>query len=342
MSFGIFSAFFYGLEIYPLTDLAAITFCMIAVILINKIRDDGRIVNLLMYSFFLGIVLYLSYNIRTIYLFAGCYLAVLLCVYLHKSGKHLKDKILSVASTFAGVYLGGLPQGYMNYYQLGHFNIKVPTNNLMVKQIFWGILYQRYDTACVDMKQLGEHPSYAIYFEDMVGQALVKKSGIEGFSSWGEAMSFILKHPVEVAGIYVRHLVNVLLPCWPNQYVEDLDNNKLILAILSYSCFFLFGLTIWNKCLKDNKVCLNYFPLLIPSVFILPGAVEVRYFASLYLIVIGALCWNTDWHKLIKTIYSNKMKTIIAFLTIGMLLLAFWSNMLASESVYSTYIIGCV
>lgn len=339
LSFLVFSIFYYGLEIYPLTDLMAIFLCMAAVVLENKSREEKNNIRQIIFAFLMGIMIYWMYNVRTIYLFAGVYLVLMFFWHLYKASKRVASKVFSILSMVGGIGLAGLPQGYMNYFQCGEFSIKVPTSNLMLKQIYWGILYQRYETAYRDFEQFEQHPSYAIQFVDAVGQALINKYEIEGFSTWQEVLNLIWKHPFDVGGIYIRHLVNMLFPCWPGQYVENLDSRKLVLAFLAYLFFFLFGIIVFNKCMKALSIISNYFALLIPVFFILPGAVEARYFAPLYLVITGIMCYNTNWIKVKEYVCFNKVKVAINFMIIGMLLLAIWTNMLVSESNYNIFFI---
>lgn len=64
---------------------------------------------------------------------------------------------------------------------------------------------------------------------------------------------------------------------WPNQYVYNLDNNSVLLALVSLVIAFLFGMVICEQLSINNLVYKKFVPLLIPTLFILPGAVEVRF-----------------------------------------------------------------
>ena len=45
-----------------------------------------------------------------------------------------------------GVFAAAIPQITINKNVLGKFSISVPTDNLMLTQMSWGFMYQRYDT----------------------------------------------------------------------------------------------------------------------------------------------------------------------------------------------------
>lgn len=336
LCFLIFSFFFWGLEVYSLSDFMAMLLCGTAVLLENRVRGESRWLYGAGLSVLFGAVVYVVYNVRTIYLFPGIYLVLLFIWHLYRSGKSIVSKMTAVLGALAGGLLGGAPQGYMNYHNLGILSMKVPTSGLMLKQLYWGLQTQRYDTY-IGTKQMEQHPMPQTVFTDAVGRALVERTEIIEFSSWSDFFGFIWKHPVEMAGIYVRHLVNMLLPCWPEQYVVDLDNQKLVPALLAYVLFFSFGMVLLNRCMKFTNVWLNYFALLIPVLFILPGAVETRFFAPLYLVATGVLGYHTDWGKLKEYIHVNYAKILVLFVLIGLLLISLWSNMLVSESSYSIF-----
>lgn len=232
-----------------------------------------------------------------------------------------------------GSMFAAIPQIYMNYHMLGNISINVPTGGLMLQQVFWGIQYQRYDTY---IGKAPEHVAPQMFFQDPVGFRLLNELGINGFSGWNEFIVFCLKHPLEVFGIYVRHFVNMLFSCWPDQYVNDLNNCKVILAVLSLMMFFVFGIAILNK-LVSFKFFKNYTALLTPILFIMPGAVEVRFFAALYIMVIGVLCYNTQWGKLWEYMLNNRVKVLVCFIIYSGLMLSIWSSMLASDPCCGIY-----
>ena len=330
----IFSIFFYGLIIYPLTDLFAIMLCTISILLSQKCNECKKKSTYMVCVFFFGVFLYWMYNTRTIYLFASVYLIILFIIRQIRSRNSILYKVGSVFGAILGGVIAAIPQIYMNYHILGIFSMKVPTNGLMLKQLVWGLTNQRYDTY-IGMAE--SHPVSKMNFIDPVGTALLNHLGIAGFESWSDFFSFLFCFPFEVAGIYARHLINGLLPCWPNQYVTDLDSNKLFYAIGAYVIIFIFLLACFNNSLNDYKVLSSYVGLLIPVVFIIPGSVENRFFATVYIMMIGVLCYNVEWDKMKRFLKIYWLKTTIFFFGGGGLIFSIWSSMLASESVQSIF-----
>ncbi|NBI89244.1 hypothetical protein D3Z45_01255 [Lachnospiraceae bacterium] len=332
--FMVFSLFFYGAIIYVLSDLFAIILCTMSICLLKKCEEDKRKSIRMLFTILFGFFLYLVYNVRTIYLFASIYLLALFIVRKIRSENSILSKISSILEVIAGGIIASLPQIYMNYKSLKIISMKVPTQGLMLKQLGWGLKYQRYDTY-IGMSE--SHPSAQMNFIEPVGTALLDSLGIEGFASWSDFFAFIIHYPFEVAGIYVRHLINGLLPCWPSLYVTDLDSNKIFLGIGAYTVMFLFLLVCFSNSVNNYNVLSNYIGLLIPVLFIIPGAIEGRFFIAVYIMMVGVLCYNVNWMKIKGFLQIHWLKVAIMFFVGGGLIFSIWSSMLASESVQSIF-----
>lgn len=326
----VFLLMFYGLVRYALSDLFAIGLCMLAIMLEKMVFDTNSMLKSFLRCVLFGAVLYLMYNIRTIYLFPAIYLFIMF-LYHAKKTRRWKQSIWNLVSCFIGVFIAGLPQLYVNCVVNGVKSIAVLTNSLMLKQLYWGMYCQRFEGYVGTNRDIIGGP---IWFMDNVGAHLLAEDGIEIFNTWKEYIKFVILHFFDVVGIYVRHFINILFPCWPNTYIEDLDNNKIFMLVLSYACIFLFCYSIFNKCIKSYKVFFNYIPLIIPMVLMIPSAVEMRFFAAMYILGIGVLCYNVNWSKVWTCFKASCIRTLIIFIIGGGMLVAQWSNMLIS---YPTY-----
>lgn len=326
--FFLFLLLFRGLIIYPLSDLFAIIVCSFSILLEEEMEKTVGIKKMIS-GFLMGVMLYLAYNVRTIYLFSGIWVSIKLLMHLVKSSQKPVEKISTMTFAGIGIMLASIPQVYMNYHQLGKITLAVPTKGLMLKQVSWGVRWQRYDTF------IGKsilHPDPQVYFTDPVGNALMQNMGIKVFENWGEFLKFAVLHPLDLIGIYVRHIVNMMFPCWPDQYVSDLNNSKAIYALTAILVFFLFGTALLNN-FMDKKILKRYASLIVPALFILAGAVEVRFFAAVYLLVIGGICFNLDWGGGWKHVLEHKGRTFLSLILFGGVLISMWGSMLASESV---------
>jgi len=325
--FLLFEILFYGLCVYPLSDMLALIVCSICAILEMNIEKEENTKRVFVWALLFGIGIYCSYNIRTIYLFAGIFMCVKIIVFTIRNAGIKRNGIILTGSVL-GLVVGALPQALMNYKNLGIFTSKVPSNGLMLQQVFWGLQYQRYDTYVgADLM----HPMPQVYFLDPVGNAVLNAEGIIRFSSWGDFIKLFCEYPCEIIGIYIRHLINAMLPCFPNQYVMNLDNNKFGIGFLWFVCLWAFFVVLIYE-LVNKKVFVNWAAALVPAVLIIPGSIEVRFFVAVYLLIIGTLCYNVNWIEFKECILRNKVKMLVSFFALGGLLLSTWTNMLINEA----------
>ena len=286
----------------------------------------------------IGFFLYVAYNIRTIYVFSIVALYILVIAYNFYSSKQTVFKsFLDLIGMLFGIQIAGIPQGIINYFQSGKYGLSVPTNGLMLQQMYWGLQYQRYDTYINYLNDLS-HPLPQVYFMDPVGNRILEAMKVDSFSSWNEYFNIFIHYPIDVLEIYLRHFVNFLFPCWPKLYIENLNSSKWLLGVVGLSIIFLGVLCMVFKCIQSNKALFLMVPIVIPSIMIISGAVEYRFSLGIYFYVIINLCFNTDWHLLKQKFLYNKW--IISFIYIIFLVLVFgiWSSMLVSETVLPLFL----
>ena len=317
---------FAGTIAFPLSDFMALACVCAALLFLNKWMTEkgGKI---FLYSTLAGIFSYFAYNIRTIYLFS---LIGLVVIYIALSLRN-KRKLLSIIGFGIGCFVAGIPQIIMNYLNLGKLSIKVPTNGLMLQQMFWGIQYQRYDTYIVGTSDL-IHPTPKCFFADPSGMLILNKLGLSSFSTWGDYIKLFIHYPFDVIAIYVRHLVNFIFPCWPQVYVQNLDSLKWPFGILGVSILFLGVYLIISRSYKNAKYLWLLIPVFVPSLLIIPGAVEYRFSLGIYFYILFNICFNTDWKEFKKSIKKDKVKVIVTYLVVLMFCIAVWSSMLAMEA----------
>ena len=322
---------FVGVIVFPLSYYIAIVCLIIALVLIMRsIKNRGFFCLL-----FAGVFLYFSYNIRTIYLFAiVCTIALYLFLYIKKYGTTFKiiSLIISICVILLGIVIAAIPQIIMNYVNLGIFSIGVPTDNLMLSQLFWGLEYQRYDTYFSYSEDI-LHSIPQVYFSDPVGERIISEMGIDYLYSWSDYFKVLKTYPIDLILMYFRHFINYLFPCWPQIYMLDLNSSKVLYAIIGTIIMFLSGYVFTERCIKDYKKVILSIPLVIPALLIIPGAVEYRFSLPLYIFAIGQLCFNVDYNKLKNTFYKHRIKIVFLYLLFSMFCFAIWSNMLSTESI---------
>ena len=128
--------------------------------------------------------------------------------------------------------------------------------------------------------------------------------------------ALILQYPLEYLAILVRHLCNAIFVLFPEQYIADLSVNRLCLALLSLLIAYLFLVLLIRdfkngKCRKNKDKIALLIVFILPSVFILFGAVEERFLILPYMLVYGFLAFY-DYGSLKRTI-SKKQTALFIF-----------------------------
>lgn len=106
-----FDIFLIGLTLYSLSDLFAIVLCSISILLEKKLEECDNLKKCIGLSFFLGAVLYLTYNVRTIYMFADMIIVIKILRYLFR----VKRKALSYMLILGGVCWAACLQLFLKY-----------------------------------------------------------------------------------------------------------------------------------------------------------------------------------------------------------------------------------
>lgn len=324
----IFFIFFRGLFIYPLSDFCAFSFALLDIILIHDIVKNERRQEKWkgVEAYIAGFCLYGVYNIRTIYLFLFMACLLLLTIW-QLCEKKWKQLALTLPACLAGILSCAIPQIKLNYRLLGILSWKVPTEGLMLKQLQWGISWERYATYVGESAQ---YDSAAMYFVDKIGQNLLDSAGIVEFSSYRQFIKLVLSHPLDFLGVYVRHFLNMLYPIYPNQYIYDITKDKSLLLILFYTlCFVAVSAFLYSfKPKRDRWLWLGM--ILLPCFCILPGAVEIRFFIALHFVIyMYAILGFKDF---IVRFWTNRGKYIAAYLVGFALYIAYAGSMLGTTA----------
>ncbi|MCB2409195.1 hypothetical protein [Hymenobacter lucidus] len=156
-----------------------------------------------------------------------------------------------------------------------------------------GIGRQRYET------NIGVgYPKPQVSFMDPVGKALLEEEGISDFASYGDYFSFALRHPIDMAGLYLRHLFNSLDLLYSGPYIYNVYHPSLLNAVVVYSVLFAALLVI---VLRIRRLTFGHWVLLaailITSVASVPLIVECRFLIPLHLLLYAVACfgWPAQW-----------------------------------------------
>lgn len=327
--------FWYGIFLYPLSDVLAFLMTLGACCLLQRQQSIWGIKKIL-YGIGVGICIYSAYNIRSVYLFAGYVIAVAIVVQNIKKPKAL----LSIAlGTLCGISIAAVPQIIINKTFFDIWSIKnVASSSIILSQLRWGLEMQRYETYVGEIgKSEGMYPNYGLVFEDPIGTALISKTGLEKFNSLGEYFGFCFKYFFDVIGIYVRHLYNALCPCFPELYIEDLHRNKVVLSIINSVIFYFGGYTLlYALAYKFNSFIIVFkknflycLAIVIPALASIPGAIELRFFYPVYMLVYMLVLVGIRNKGIIESFKKKWYIHLACFIVILMPIWALWGETFA-------------
>lgn len=284
----VFLVLFYGVLIYPLTDLYAFALSVGVLLLIEKllaIQDKKWFVGI---SALIGFLCYATYNIRTAYVFfgGGC-IAGLLLYYLIK--KKWRNVLCFAVGCFTGLFLCAIPQYIQNQaYGVNSFRIQEmeygEAGSLFLFHLSYGIKYDRTDTFVGNIPD--DYISPMVCYDDKQGRNLLqeKLEGKDVLDSAEKYFELAINHPLILTGIYGRHFLNILYPVFPEIYIRDMGRPKVLNLVL----FFLLGASFIRNMIKcDHTERKRFFltALFLPCIVALPTFVEVRYFIALYFLI---------------------------------------------------------
>jgi hypothetical protein len=265
---------------YPLSDFPGLALALLAIVAIAYPQRPA-------WMLIAGVAGGLAVDIRPAYLLLmPTLVAIAAWTWLGQSERRrsLARSSACVALLVLGFAAVSLPQSLaaQRHYQSWSFLPGGP--NLSDEQLTDGMSDQRYDTFARPDGQV-----FGMVYADAAGARVLRAQrgdAIRGPLQYGE---MIVGHPLAMAGVIVRHLVNGLDMRYSTVYVEHLDSGgHLWLRIAGFLLVFLalvrllwrparmgLGPTRWRYPAALSVCCLT-------SVF---GAIETRYMLPVWLLV---------------------------------------------------------
>lgn len=290
---------------YPLSDLAAVVFLSAGVAsLKSAVGADRRAALYIGLGLIGGIFLYAAYNTRVVFGYGAVFSIIVFAIYLRRN---LKRLLMVLLPAFVGALLIALPQMMINHQYTGAYAPKVYTEQLHnyersieMQQLYWGITYDRYETYDGDAAVLA-NPQ--MFFRDPEGETLLQQEGLVLAAEFSKRdyLHLIIKHPLDMAGIYMRHLISAMTPFYREVFVHDLYAEKGVLITISILLWLLSGVVLTSAFLKRKlNMCDFWFCAAIglPGVMQMFGAVEIRFFLPLYLLSYFGVFVKTDYNVL--------------------------------------------
>ncbi len=327
-SAGIYVFFFGKMSQYPLSDIPAMVFFCGAIALLKTIFETSEARRKLIGAG-AGVLLYLCYNTRTIYLYA---VVAALIVFFVQNIRKKKEVLTILAFILAGMVVGAIPQMIVNNHQTGKPSpfVKVDyadNGDLKKQQLVWGLEMDRYESLAIT-----DTGSVELVFVDRVGKELINRERFNSKSiSFAEYLKLLAKYPLDVLGIYTRHLVSSLIPVWQDQYIKERITNKTCRVVLAITLLCVF----WTAKIQEmnEKKCflpIWELPIILPSILETIGAPEVRFYLPVYCIIYWKLCNEIKYRELLDWC-KNHRGVVITVVILSFFILAIISGVLASE-----------
>lgn len=329
--------FFYpGLIQTTLSDFFALSMYVSSLLVLYCALKEKYGIYRILLGLFAGILAYCAYNARTIYLYS--YILTVIIVIFMKIDYKTKSTVLVVG--LCGFLLTSTPQMIINHNGSGQLSFAVPVQvipgmkeDLNLFQFRTGIMYQRYQTYIGPNSAI--NPGNAYY--DAVGTTILDNEKIEYFNGFDQYLNLVFKYPVSFVGIYFRNVCNFLDNRFGEIYITDLTVDKTFNVFLNLSLIltFIAGLTAMytkhkkEKSQNEQKSVEKFWLLLVvafPSICTIPGAPEIRFFISLFLVLYVVVLWLNDYKEIVRLIKSNKIISLFLAIFVICVLLSIWSE----------------
>lgn len=323
---------------YTLSDVFAAFFLITGVYAVMKLKSEVSKIKISVTASLSGICIYIAYNTRVVFLYGALIAVVVVLIF---SDMERAKRGLLILSMFVGAFLISLPQCIVNLNREDLFSARVYTenyskiygeaDNLQMQQMEWGLSYNRYETYLG-----GEYPSASVYFIDSSGTEILRREKLTDGLTVSKWFGLLGKYPLDMIGIYVRHVVSAMTPVFNRIYIYNLSINtglSILVSLFIWILFFSALLTLNRKEVVDNKVILGVMTaFFVPALMQALGAVEVRFFLPGYFMAYGYVAYGIRYRELIKRIRPIAIQTIIVIAMLSVLWIGLICNVLSDNA----------
>jgi hypothetical protein len=272
--------FWSGYLNYPLSDFPALMMLMLALVALDRPLSP-------VWMLLSGAAAAAAVDMRPSYVLLVPVMVVLMVWgWLDRYDQVDRSRWGRVAASVAlvvGLISISLPQSLSSQRHFRNWN---PTPGTVAKlsnlQLTSGLVLQRYET------YVGAGHPPEINFEDKTGQRLLDEQTGATISSFGQYLGLIFKHPVAMAGVFGRHVINGLDQRYSTPYVEHLSGgSNRFLRIAGFLLVFLALIrVIWPSSRRKLGAKRWRFPvaLMVCCLTSVPSAIEPRYLLPVYLL----------------------------------------------------------
>ena len=322
---------------YPLSDLPACAFLIAGIAILVWVKDKPNRIHKIIGGIIAGALLYAAYNTRVAFLYGVLIAVIVFTIYIMREKSY--RNFLVLISLIIGMSLTAAPQMMINHEYVGSWSPKVYTESftgyqkrLEELQIFWGLHYPRYETYLGNEE---DFPSQSVYFVDHIGSKIVEREGItkEEFS-YITIIKLFLKYPLDIGGLYIRHLISLMTPIFNQIFITDLHTGKGIFISLAIILWLIAAVDILldykNK--FDNLTLCMLTAMVFPALLQLAGAPELRFFLIVYLLLYYYVSNVIDYKKLFQSIKRRWMPILIVCTAVYFMWISYVGMLLSSNS----------
>lgn len=265
---------------YPLSDFPGLALALLAILaMAHPDRPTWMGIG--------GVAVGLALDLRPAYLLlAPMSVTVLVWTWFRagsrrRSLSHLALCLTLFATAFAAV---SLPQSLSSHrhYHTWSF-IPGSPDNLSAEQLTDGTQFQRYDT----FVEHGDR-AYGMFYLDGAGQRLLQQQPGEKIASPAQYAGIVAAHPLVMAGLTLRHILNGLDMRYSTVYVEHLDHGgHLWLRLMGFLLVFVALVRLlWPAARRSLGPTSWRFPtaLLLCCLTSVLAAIETRYMLPVWLL----------------------------------------------------------
>jgi hypothetical protein len=267
---------------YPLSDFPGLALALLTLVLIARPDAPWRML-------LAGAIAGVAVDVRPAYLpFAPMLVVIVALTWREQRGtRHAPaaQRLLCMCLLVAGFAAASLPQSLSSHrhYDTWSFLPGGPAH-LTEEQLTDGIALQRYDTFMEPTVN-----AFPMYYFDATGLRLLAKQPGEAIKSSGQYAEVLVEHPITMAGLISRHVLNGLDMRYSTAYVEHIDSGgHLWLRLPGFLLVFLALVRVlWPAARRGLGQARWRFAvaLLLCSFTSLFTAIETRYMLPVWLLV---------------------------------------------------------
>ncbi len=272
--------FWKGYLPYPLSDFPAFTLALLALVSIDRAESPG-------WMLLGGLSSAAAIDMRPSYLLLAPILVVLI-VWAWLKGHYRESPSVRWRMLCGGLFLVGffiisLPQS-LSSHRYFHTWSFVPGSaaHLTTIQFDEGLHLQRYET------YVGSNMSPRMLYEDPTGTKLLLEQKGQTVSSTSQYLGLVASHPLTMAGVFIRHIVNGLDQRYSTPYVSHLSTgSNRWLRLAGFLLIFLALLRVlWSTARRRLASARWRYPaaLALCCLTSVPSAVETRYMLPIFLL----------------------------------------------------------